>query len=859
MAVSSSVDVTLVVTALLAAIFHLLYRRFRREEFLRWWAWAWTVYSASICARWTASQHPALSALWFVTGWVHAALLLRGTLAVWEKPWPRRLPWPVTLGLAGGLGFVNYLWAQSTREEVLIVGLRAALFGVIYLSAAYAFYRHWRASRCSATLVILASCALRGMQFLLGAWANTQPFLNRNPIVVSVHTFGGLVSLCGIGLGVIMLLIQEYRHSERKLLDSRERYRQMVETANEGIVLNDTEGRVLFANQRFAEMLSTPLADLVGKRPGDLGFLDPESVALIQREREKRRQGLTSRYELCFRRGPQEDLCCIVSAAPTRDENGRFTGSLVMLTDITGLKRTERALRSSEMRYRELFENAGDLVATSDLEGNITSWNKAGELITGYAAEEARRLNVRDLAMEHDRHLIEECVLDPAREGRAHVDVRAKDGRTVKLEISHRTMYDGAVPIGKQAIARDITARVQWEAQLRQSQKMEAVGRLAGGIAHDFNNSLCVIVGFSDLELTRDDLDPERQYHVEQIKAAALQAGSLTHQLLAFSRQQVLEPKIIDLNGVVAGMMKMLPRLIGEDIQPFFLPAASLWSVEADPGQMEQVVMNLVVNARDAMPQGGTLTLETGNAGPSDCLAHQYCCPNVPPGHYVMLAVRDTGIGMDEETKARMFEPFFTTKEKGKGTGLGLATVYGIVEQSGGHMCVRSAPGQGSSFEIYLPRAEQPVESHVYESATPPPRGCETILLMEDEPVLRRMAAEILGRAGYKVLTPASAIDALELAHRYPEEIDLFFTDLVLPHKSGAQLAAEAGALRPGMKVLYTSGYSDDTIAHHGLRERDEAFLRKPFTGDQLLRKIREVLGKESWECVTAAGDCAGL
>lgn len=859
MTVPSSVDATLVVTSLLAAIFHLLYRRLRREEFLRWWAWAWTVYSVSIAASWAATQWPAMAMVWFVTGWVHAVLLLRGALAAWDKPWPRRIPWLGTLGVAAALGLANYYWARTTLEDALVTGPRAALFGVVYLISAYAFHDHWRKSGCSATLVTQASCALRGIQFLWSAWASTQSLLISPLLVVLMRTFGGLISQCGIGLGMILLLIQEYRHAERKLLASRERYRQMVETANEGIVLNDAEGRVLFANQRFADMLRVPLADLTGRRPGEMGILDAESVALIEQERQRRRQGLTSRYELCFRLGTKDDLCCVASAAPTYDEEGRFTGSLVMLTDITDLKRAERALRGSETRYRDLFENAGDLVATSDLQGNITSWNRAGERITGYSAEEALRMNVRDLAMEHHRPFIDECVLEPVREGQAHVDAQAKDGRIVNLEISHRTIYDGTVPVGKQAIARDVTARLRWEAQLRQSQKMEAVGRLAGGIAHDFNNSLCVIVGFSDLELGRDDLDAERQYHVEQIKVAALQAGSLTHQLLAFSRQQVLEPKIIDLNGVVSNMMKMLPRLIGEDIHLFFLPSASPWNVEADPGQMEQVVMNLVVNARDAMPHGGTLTLETANAEPSDCLAHQYCCPHVPPGYYVMLAVRDTGIGMDEETKARMFEPFFTTKEKGKGTGLGLATVYGIVEQSGGHMCVRSAPGQGSSFEVYLPRVEQRVEAQGFDAVQPPPRGWETILLMEDEPALRRMVAEILGRAGYTVLAPANAIEALELAHCHPTEIALFFTDLVLPDKSGAQLAAEAAALRPSMRVLFTSGYSDDRIAQHGPREPDQAFIRKPFTSDQLLRKIRDVLEREERDYVTASGKYARL
>jgi nitrogen-specific signal transduction histidine kinase len=388
---------------------------------------------------------------------------------------------------------------------------------------------------------------------------------------------------------------------------------------------------------------------------------------------------------------------------------------------------------------------------------------------------------------------------------------------------------------------RDISERKLLEAQFRQAQKMEAVGRLAGGIAHDFNNLLTAITGYADLAL--EDLpegDPIR-HDMKEILRAAYRAAGLTRQLLAFSRQQVLAPRVLDLNEVVRSVDQMLHRLIGEDIDLQTVLAPGLGRVKADPGQLEQVIVNLAVNARDAMPAGGNLTIETADIEMSETLGRDLT--TVPAGHYVMLAITDSGTGMDEHTKARIFEPFFTTKEQGKGTGLGLATVYGIVKQSGGFIWVYSEPGHGTTFKIYLPRVEGAAEALV-----PPvgpaevPRGTETVLIVEDEAAVRALAKTALARKGYRVLEAANGGEALLLCEAEQAPIHLLVTDVVMPGLGGADLAHRFAPLRPDMKVLFISGYTDQAAARDGKMPPGAAHLEKPFSLDGLARKVREVL-----------------
>jgi signal transduction histidine kinase/CheY-like chemotaxis protein len=395
-------------------------------------------------------------------------------------------------------------------------------------------------------------------------------------------------------------------------------------------------------------------------------------------------------------------------------------------------------------------------------------------------------------------------------------------------------------PIGTLSIGEDITEHARLEAQLRQSQKMEAVGRLAGGIAHDFNNLLTVILGTTELLLTEAESSDPLHEDLAEIKSAGERAAGLTRQLLAFSRQQLLEPRVIDLNVLITNIERMLGRIIGEDVQLRALPAEGLGSVIADPGQIEQVLLNLAVNSRDAMPQGGTLTIETGNAELDEDYAHAHV--PVTPGRYVMLAVTDTGTGMDAATRARIFDPFFTTKPTGKGTGLGLATVYGIVKQSGGVIWLYSEPGRGTTFKIYLPRVDEPAASHEPTKAPASLTGSETILSVEDDEAVRMITRRMLEKRGYRVLSADGGQEALRIAREHEGTISLLITDVVMPEMSGRVLAEQLQSVLPTIKVLFVSGYTDEAIVQHGVLAEGVNFLQKPFTADTIVRKVRQIL-----------------
>jgi two-component system cell cycle sensor histidine kinase/response regulator CckA len=493
-----------------------------------------------------------------------------------------------------------------------------------------------------------------------------------------------------------------------------------------------------------------------------------------------------------------------------------------------------------------LIEASPLAIVTFDPEGIVTMWNPAAERIFGWSENEALGTHLPFVPAEKQeeflalrrRALLGEVFTEP------ELHRRRADGSPIVVSVSTSPLRrpDGTI-YGIMSILTDITYVRRMEEQLRQSQKMEAVGRLAGGVAHDFNNLLTAISGYSDLLLHRLPDYSTLRRDVEEIRKAGDRAAELTRQLLAFSRRQVLQPKILDLNAMVTKMGPMLRRLIGKDIDLSIDLFPSLSRVKADPGQIEQVIVNLAVNARDAMPDGGRITIATADAELSTAYAVAH--PEVHPGPHVLLSVADTGQGMSDETQAHLFEPFFTTKERGKGTGLGLATVYGIVQQSGGHIRVNSAADRGSTFLIYLPRveasedgaqgADRPLLSHVSP-------GTETVLLAEDEEVLRRLAREILSGNGYKVLEAGNGREALLLSEAHRGKIHLLLTDVVMPKMSGRELGERIRLQRPDLRILYMSGYTDDDILRRGILEDGIPFLQKPFTPEALARKVREVL-----------------
>jgi PAS domain S-box-containing protein len=508
-------------------------------------------------------------------------------------------------------------------------------------------------------------------------------------------------------------------------------------------------------------------------------------------------------------------------------------------------RESEAALLASEASYSALVEQAPVGIYRSTPAGRFVSANAALVRILGYSTpQELLALDMaRDVyADAEERHrLVEQDTYTNQVYEELEATWKKKDGTRIRVQLSVRASRttDGHVEF-YEAFVRDITDQRQLEAQLAQAQKMEAIGRLAGGVAHDFNNLLTVILSYSDLLLEDLPAGSADRDDVTQIRKAAQGASELTRQLLAFSRQQVLQPKVVDLNASVSGIERLLARVLREDIKLRCTLAPDAGTIRVDPGQLEQVIMNLAVNARDAMPGGGLLTIETANVDLDK--AYLQVHPLAKPGPYVMLAVTDNGTGMDAATQARIFEPFFTTKDVGKGTGLGLATVQGIVQQSGGFIWVYSEPNHGTVFKIYLPRVDEPA-SRADDVAAADVRGTETVLVVEDVTAVRAVTREMLSRYGYNVLEAADGTTALQLAASYQAPIHLLLTDVVMPDINGRDLAHRFESTRPEMKVLFMSGYTDDAVVRHGILQEGIAYLQKPFTPGSLATKVRGVLG----------------
>jgi two-component system, cell cycle sensor histidine kinase and response regulator CckA len=663
---------------------------------------------------------------------------------------------------------------------------------------------------------------------------------------VSVHSFPWRDE-AGTLLGSVGLLmdITERRRTEERLRSSEEHLRALLDASLAAIVSMDAGGKVTYWSRQASEIFGWAEKEAVGQPLADL--IMPPAVrsahaAGLRRYLETgQSRVLNRRVELTALRrdGRELPVELTVVAVPGR-------GFTAFVNDITTRKQAEAALRRSEEHFRSLIENASDMIVVADTSQGITYVSPSVERVLGYPPAERLGRSPLELVHPEDRARMQQVFADTARAGSppepARVRLRHKDGTWRTLEAVARKQAQEGLVGGIVINARDITERESLEAQLLQAQKIEAVGRLAGGIAHDFNNLVTAILGYADLSLRRLPAQDPLRRNVEEITRAAERAAALTQQLLAFSRKQVLQPRVLDLREVFDRAQGLLHRLIGEDIEVVIRAAPEVGRVRADPVQLEQVLLNLAINARDAMPQGGRLVLEAGNADLDEAYARDHLGGR--PGPFVLLAVSDTGHGMDRETQEHIFEPFFTTKEMGKGTGLGLSTVYGIVKQSGGYIWVDSEPGKGTTFKVYLPRvlqdpAEMPAEAPVPAAAA---RGSETVLLVEDEDSVRELVQELLEAVGYHVLTAARPADALRLADDYAGPLHLLVTDVVMPQMGGPDLAQRLKGLRPDLKVLYLSGYSPGIVADRGVLEDGAMFLQKPFSADALESKVRETL-----------------
>lgn len=636
-------------------------------------------------------------------------------------------------------------------------------------------------------------------------------------------------------------LAREQRQAQAALRDSQERLSLALRASGIGVWSWDPLSKRFDCDERMRELIGVALDD----RSLDLeSFLarvheeDRDAVESFIRDAQERVSDFQFEYRVSTR---DEAIRHISTRGRFLSVDGTSFRAIGACWDVTSEKQEERQRRL----LSTVLESAASAIMITDAEGRITWVNAAFAELTGYTLDEARGENPRILKSgKHDNNFYREMWETVSRGNTWHGQLvnRRKDGSLYTEETTITPVRgDYGETVSFVCMKRDITLEVDLTRQLQQAQRLEAVGRLAGGVAHDFNNMLTIISGNAGLALADVPDETPVAMSLKEISEAAKRAAGLTRQLLAFSRKQVLKPKVIDLNALVRSTEKMLRRLIGEDIELRSRLDPTLGAIEADPGQLEQILMNLAVNARDAMPRGGELTFETENAEIHQTYAGIGGVP-VHSGTYVKLTVTDTGEGMDEDTQARIFEPFFTTKEKGKGTGLGLSTVYGIVKQSGGFIWLRSELGKGTSFEVFLPQTDKTPEDLWRENGPAPATGEETVLLVEDDSHVLKLARSILERSRYTVLAAGSGAEALRIAQEYPKEIHLLVTDVVMPGMSGRQLSDSLHGARPETPVLYTSGYTDDAIVHHGVLDAGVNLLEKPYSQNELLVAVRSVL-----------------
>jgi PAS domain S-box-containing protein len=653
-----------------------------------------------------------------------------------------------------------------------------------------------------------------------------------------------------VGFRGIVRDITKRREAEEALRQGEKRYRTVLDIMNEGYFENDLKGNFIFENDAAHRLMGYEHNELIGSNyrkihtPGVARFLKEVYTRIYQTGKPE----FLTEYNVVRKDGSIRTHQ--LNAALIKDPSGQPVGFCNLVRDVTDRKVTEEALRISEEKYRTILETMEEGLIESDLKGNCIYVNDAACKLHGYNRDEMIGMSYKKRSNPEMRHLLYEVFHRIYETGKPEFlldhAVICKDGSIRILQSNIALMRDvSGKPIGFRALIRDVTDRkkveeekAKIETQLFQAQKMESVGSLAGGVAHDFNNMLTVILGYTELIKSRLPQDDSLFKDILEIEKAAGRSKNLTRQLLAYSRKEIIAPRLIDLNDLIVGAENTLSRLIGEDIDLRFYQGIDIWKIKFDPSQMELILINLASNARDAMPNGGKLTIEISNIH----LNEEYCRLHLGslPGDYVLLGVSDDGIGMDKETMQHVFEPFFTTKETGKGTGLGLATVDGIVKQNGGFINVYSEPGKGTTLKIYIPRSlEEGVVKKEPEEALIA-SGTGTVLIVEDDDMVRKITTQMLELIGYTALSVGTPMEALSFFKNHDAHIDLVITDVVMPQINGRELSDRIKAIRPGVKMLFSSGYSANVIAHQGILEEGVHFIQKPFSLNDLARKVHD-------------------
>ena len=665
-------------------------------------------------------------------------------------------------------------------------------------------------------------------------------------------------NLARIGPAIQAALERERAREERvraelALAASERRFRSLVQNSSDLVTILAPDSTILYASDSAERIVGYSAGDLVGTTL--LDYLEASDTEVVRGLLHSSNGKSSGPVEFSIRRADGSPVW-LEAIATNLLTDPTIRGIVLNARDVSERKRADRALRESEERYRDLFDNASDLVCMAAPDGALLYVNKAWQVGTGYSEDEIARMQLLDIVHSENRAHFSEVlrrVLGGERLDHVELVLVPKAGAPITVEGNLSCTFKDGRPSVVRGIYRDVTERKRVEEQLRRAERMQAAGKLAGGVAHEVNNMMTGVIGFSEFVLRSFESDDPRRADIEEVIRAGTRAADVTRQLLAFTRQQFLRPQVVEINAVVTEMEKMLRHSLGEDKRLHLRLGAEAGQIRADRGQLEQVLINLVLNARDAVDGHGLVTIETGMATWDQTYADRHEGVAIPLGRYVMLAVSDTGCGMDSEVQARIFEPFFTTKPIGQGTGLGLSTVYGIIKQSGGFIWVYSEVDQGSVFKVYLPEA---IASSVTESpsalSTAPQRGSETILVIEDEDVVRNLASRGLADHGYLVVQAQNGAEALRYVQEHPGTVDLVISDVVMPEMGGREFGQHLALFEPELPVLYMSGYTGEDVVQRGLLDLGAPFQQKPFTPRTLAAKVRAMLDQRPRARTTA-------